>query len=70
MSMYSLGKYGPSLSKGWNRRLKWWLAPFVGSASIGSPAVSNDGWDWISTFMCKSFERKLQFIILLATPPP
>ncbi len=31
----------------------WWeyMEPYAGRARLGAPAVSNDGWDWITQFL-------------------
>ncbi|KAM3545431.1 hypothetical protein ARSEF1564_001593 [Beauveria bassiana] len=31
----------------------WWryMEPYAGRARLGAPAVSNDGWDWITKFL-------------------
>lgn len=41
---------------------KQYLTPFVGRASIGAPAVSNDGYAWITQFMGLCHDCGIDFI--------
>jgi hypothetical protein len=39
-----------------------WMTPFSGRAQLGSPAVSNDGWSWITEFMSLCGDCGVTFI--------
>lgn len=39
-----------------------YMQPFVGSAQLGSPAVSNDGYAWISEFMSACSDCHIDFM--------
>ena len=39
-----------------------YMTPFSGRAQLGSPAVSNDGWSWITQFMSLCGDCGINFI--------
>ncbi|KAJ6785074.1 hypothetical protein PWT90_08528 [Aphanocladium album] len=39
-----------------------WMEPFAGRARLGAPAVSNDGWDWITQFLNQCQGCHIDFI--------
>jgi Glycosyl hydrolase catalytic core len=39
-----------------------YMTPFTGRAQLGSPAVSNDGWGWITEFMSLCGDCGVTFI--------
>jgi hypothetical protein len=39
-----------------------WITPYAGSASLGSPAVSNDGYDWIQEFLGLCQDCAINFV--------